>query len=324
MTLNLPTPTERPLTIAARRPDQHPALVYLASLAPGSKPTMVDALNKIAALVTNDQQDLVSFPWAQLRYEHTQAIRALLAERYAAATANKMLAALRRVLKEAWRLKQITADDYAAAVDIKTIKGSKPDAATGRALHGGELRSLLQLCLQDEGPAGIRDAAIISIAYACGLRRAEIVGLDLSHVDREQAALTILGKGNKTRVVPIDRDGGAWDALMDWIEKRGSVPGPLFLRVLKNNAIKFDRLTPQTVYYIYSQRGNAAGIKKFSPHDLRRTFAGDLLDEGTDLVTVQKLMGHSNPATTAGYDRRGERAKRDAVRRLHVPYRRKK
>ena len=83
------------------------------------------------------------------------------------------------------------------------------------------------------------------------------------------------------------------------------------------------RLTPQAVYHIQHTGATAAGVAIFSPHDLGRAFAGDLLDAGVALATVQKLMGHSDANTIARYDRRGERAKRQAVRLLHVPYQRR-
>ena len=82
-----------------------------------------------------------------------------------------------------------------------------------------------------------------------------------------------------------------------------------------------DGLTAQTVYDVLARRADQAGVKKFSPHDLRRTFAGDLLDAGADLATVQKLMGHANANTTAAYDRRDAKAKKAAVNKLHIPYR---
>ena len=70
------------------------------------------------------------------------------------------------------------------------------------------------------------------------------------------------------------------------------------------------------------QSGTQTKLTASQPGDLRQTLAGDLLD-GVDLATVQSLMGHSNANTTARYDRRGERAKRDGVKLLHVPYRKR-
>src|SRR5438132_3910113 len=93
-----------------RRPDEHPAAVYLARLAPGSRRTMAAALETIAGLLTSNRCNVQTLDWSSLRYQHTAAIRALLADLYAPATANKMLAALRGVLRESWRLGQVSAE----------------------------------------------------------------------------------------------------------------------------------------------------------------------------------------------------------------------
>jgi hypothetical protein len=93
--------------------DRHPVAVYLARLSPSSRRTMRAALNAIAALLSDDRCDAWSLDWAQLRYRHTTAVRAVLADgRYAPATANRHLAALRGVLKECWRLGYVTAEDF--------------------------------------------------------------------------------------------------------------------------------------------------------------------------------------------------------------------
>ena len=97
-----------------------------------------------------------------------------------------------------------------------------------------------------------------------------------------------------------------------------STARPLFVRIRRGGHIGIERLTDQAIYHIEATRAADAGVARFSPHDLRRTFAGDLLDAGVDLATVQSLMGHSNANTTARYDRRGERAKRDGVRLLRI------
>jgi len=296
--------------------DQNPARVYLASLAPGSVPTMAQALNTIAATAI-EGATLDSFPWAALRYQHTQAIRAQLASRYDAATANKMLSALRQALKRAWRLGQMTADEYMAAADLANVKGSKPDQAAGRALSLGELMALATSC-NDGTAAGARDAAILAVAYAGGLRRAEIVALTMDSFDAAAGVLTVHGKRNKSRTVPMQN--GALAALTDWLTVRGAHPGALFTRIGKGGKLTHEGMTTQAVYYIFAERAEQAGVREFSPHDMRRTFAGDMLDAGVDISTVQKLMGHANVTTTAGYDRRGERAKKEAAKRLHFPY----
>jgi site-specific recombinase XerD len=195
------------------------------------------------------------------------------------------------------------------------VKGSKPDQAAGRALTLGELMALVASC-NDGTKAGARDAAMLAVVYSCGLRRAEIVGLDLA--DYADGVLTVRGKRNKTRTVPIQN--GAAVALGDWLAIRGDEPGALFWRIRQNDNMTGERMTTQAVYCIFAARAEAANVKAFSPHDLRRTFAGDLLDAGADISTVQRMMGHANVATTAGYDRRGERAKKQAASKLHFPY----
>ena len=93
------------------------------------------------------------------------------------------------------------------------------------------------------------------------------------------------------------------------------------VRIRRGGDLGHEQLTDQAIYHIEATRAVEAGGARFSLHDLWRRFAGGLLDVGFDLAMVQSLMGHSNANTTARYERRGERAKRDGVKVLHVPYR---
>jgi len=302
--------------------DQQPALVYLAGLAPGSRRTMRQALDVMAGILTAGRCDHRTLPWGALRFQHAQAVRAVLMEQYAAATANKMLSALRQTLRMAWRLSYLSAEEYQRVADIKPVTGENPEAAAGRALSYGEWAALFAVCAADPGAAGVRDAALMALLKVCGLRRAEIAGLQLADYDPTLGSLRVQGKRNKTRIVPVE-DTGARDALSDWLYLRGTAPGPLFLRIRKGNRLVAKGLTDQGIYTILNKRGAQAGTTRFTPHDLRRTFAGDLLDAGADIATVQRLMGHASANTTSGYDRRGENAKRSAVKKLHVPYQRR-
>ncbi len=102
----------------------------------------------------------------------------------------------------------------------------------------------------------------------------------------------------------------------DWLEIRGTEPGPLLCPINKGGRMQMRHLCSDAVLKILKKRAEQAGVESFSPHDFRRTFCSDLLDAGVDIVTVQKLAGHASPVTTAKYDRRGEETKRRAVQKL--------
>jgi integrase len=180
------SPPARPISAAVSAPEapphqRHPALVYLARLSPGSRPTQRQALDTIAGLASGGRCDLQTIPWWELRYPTTQALRTALADRYAPATVNRHLAALRGVLREAWRLGYLSAEDYHRAADLKAVRGERLQA--GRSLSQGELRALFAACEVDSSPAGVRDAALLAVLYGAGLRRAEAVALELADYD---------------------------------------------------------------------------------------------------------------------------------------------
>lgn len=298
-------------------PNQHPALVYVARLAKGSRRTMRAALDTIAGALTDGSYSARDLPWHQLRYQHTQAVRSVLAERYAPSTANKHLAALRGVLKEAWRLGLIEAGDYQRATDLAAVSGEALPA--GRELSLGELTALFDACAQDPAAAGVRDAAILAVLYGGGLRRSELVTLNEADYDRESGAIIVrAGKGRKDRLVYAAGNGRR--ALDAWIAERGAAHGALFCPVRKGGRVTVRRMSDQAVVNALRKRARQAGVAGFSPHDLRRTFISHLLDRGADIATVQRLAGHANVTTTSRYDRRGERTKQQAAELLHVPY----
>jgi site-specific recombinase XerD len=211
----------------------------------------------------------------------------------------------------------------ARVASIPDVKGSRPQV--GRHVPYGELDALLRACANDHTAAGVRDGAIIAMGAATGMRRFELAGMALADFQvRDQATgegvLTIRGKGDKARAV--DLCNGAYAVLADWLAIRGHDPGPLFYAVRRGGHVQRGQgLTTEALAQLLEKRRQQAGIaKRLTWHDLRRTLAGDLLDAGSDVVTVQKILGHSSPVTTASYDRRPEETRRRALRGRHVPY----
>lgn len=335
-------PSESPALIVpvTVRNDENPVRVYLGRLtSANSRRTMGRALDIIADLLTGglpDQLDadgnimhgakaaLLGAAWGQLRYQHTAKLRADLMGLYSASSANTYLSALRGVLKEAWRLGYMSADDYQRAIDLQNVNAEM--LPSGRDLAEGEIKALIQACLNDRNMvAGIRDAALIAVLYA-GARRSEAVKLTLDDYDPASGQLTIRsGKGRKARTTYVDPGGQM--ALEDWLMLRGDAPGALFLKVRQNGKIvpfvQGQHLTSQAVYNMLLKRGKQAGLANFSPHDFRRTVIGDLLDAGVDIATVARMMGHADVKTTKRYDRRPEQIKRTAAGKIRLPYQRR-
>ena len=291
----------------------HPAAVYLRSLSPGSKPTMTTALNAIASLLSNGQCDLYTLDWSAIKYRHTAAVRASLLERYAPATASKIMCAFRRVLDEARKLGLMSAADYANAIDLPGIRDTRK--LRGRALSQSEITALMGVCAKDGSKLGARDAALIAILRGAGLRRGEAVKLNVRDFNPETGGLEInRAKGGKSRLVYLP--SVAITHVEHWLDVRGRRPGAILCPIRKGGKLEFRHLSSQAVLKVLQKRAKEAGVASFSPHDFRRTFCSDLLDAGVDIVTVQKLAGHADPTTTAKYDRRGEEIKRKAVQKL--------
>jgi integrase len=308
--------------------DRHPALVYLASVAPGTRPSVRSGLQVIAEVLSGGRCDLYTMPWAALRAQHTMAVRAALGSRYAHGTANKLLAYVKGVLRAAWQLDLIDTEAYHRARDIRPVRGES--LPRGRAIKQGELRALLDACYhawqedKHRSPIHMRDAALIAVLYGSGLRRAEAAALNVADYDPESGALRIrAGKGNKARLAYTSE--GERARLGAWLRARAAgAPGAersgaLFCPVLRGGHVRIRHMDPRTILEALQRRAREAGVEHLTPHDLRRTMISDLLDAGADLATVQRLAGHSGPGTTSRYDRRGEKTRAKAAELLHVP-----
>lgn len=303
-----------PLENVAHRDVQY-ANAYLASLAAGpSRSTTESALRVVARDFFGCEPD--EMPWTALRAEDVGWLRAQLAERRAPATANKLLAAVRGVLLAAWRSNAIDTDTYHRTIDAaKSVKGSRLPA--GRALTPDEVQRLFAAC-NDGTHSGLRDAAALALMLGCGLRRSETVAIDMADLDLPNAETEVLGKGNKERTAYPP--SGTLHAVTAWVAARGDVDGPMLCPVLVSGRIIAGRgISTTAIAQRLEKRCFSAGVARCTPHDLRRTFVSGSLDAGLDLAVVQRLAGHASPATTAIYDRRGERAARQAVAKLIVP-----
>ena len=143
-----------------------------------------------------------------------------------------------------------------------------------------------------------RDHAIIELLYSSGLRLAELSGLNLTDIDLKEASITVTGKGNKTRYLPVGKQ--AISALKIWLKHRQEIASTdlpaMFLSVYSK------RLSPRGIQDRLKKISIRQGMqRRVHPHMLRHSFASHMLESSGDLRAVQELLGHQNISTTQVY-----------------------
>jgi len=313
--LGLPTITQEPLA--------DPVYAYIDSLSPASQEAVWKRLRTVARLFAIP--DPATFPWHHLRAAQVARIRQRLMQPYgpthkraAPATVNLTLAVLRGIAREARNANAMSDEEYRRICEVKADKGER--LPRGRSVPKGELTALVRACARDTSAAGARDAAMLAALYTGGLRRSELAALALDDYTPAPPALRVLhGKNDKQRAVPIPASAGA--ALDRWLEVRGREPGALFVPIDQAGRIAGDGkgMSAHAIYKMLNKRAKQAGVPPLTPHDMRRTFVGDLLSAGNDISAVQRMAGHASVTTTQRYDRRGDEVMRRAADTLHFP-----
>ena len=292
-----------------------PSAFYLSGLSKGSIRTTEAALIKVARFFGGEGH--LDFPWWNLTSLDLQTLRTYLEATYAPAYGNKILAAVYGVFTSCYQDYRLMSKDDAGLRVRKISQDFRTEfpQSQGRALPQQDLSRLL-----DSFPSsllGVRDRAIVAL-FLGGLRRSEVSHLLLGNFDRGSGEVFIYqAKGNKSRESYLPPR--AKQFVIEWLELRGDADGSLVCRLNKSGAIDPEqRLGEQSLYDVVKRSARVAGLGDLKPHDLRRSVASGLLDQGVDVSTVAKLLGHASIQTTIGYDRRGEDSKIKAMENFGV------
>ena len=287
---------------------------YICGLAPSGRRGITSLLNRSASILKRGA-DAASYPWEQLSFAAVAKVRAALLDGgYAVSSVNMALSALRGIAQTAFNLNSLEADTLARIRAVKRVNGD--NQRKGRALSREEVRALIQAAKRH--PQRIRccrDVAIVMTLCGAGLRAGELVNLERR--DYDNGILTVRqGKGRKYREIHV---AAAVDkAIRAWIKDSGAKEAgdALFNRIQRNGRVACQPLTTTGLTGILEQLQHDAGITRFTPHDMRRTFITRLLEQDVDINTVRQLAGHSDISTTTRYDCRGDKVKVRASRRI--------
>ena len=167
----------------------------------------------------------------------------------------------------------------------------------------------------DDDAIHLRDWALLELLYATGVRVGEVVGADLADADLSERTIRVVGKGDKERVVPFGRPAEL--ALRAWLD-RGR---PQLVQPTSPKAVflgrRGGRLDQRQARAVVHQAAALAGVDDVAPHALRHTAATHLLEGGSDLRSVQEILGHSSLATTQRYTHVSAERLRSAFQQAH-------
>lgn len=250
----------------------------------------------VSAYITDIRQ---FFVWAKISIVaniNLDCINAYLLELkkrdYQKRSINRKLAALSSFMKYFHRRGDL-AESYSGLLEFNKCKKVLP-----KPLSKQKLKKIFQNIYQDKQQENIyllRDFIMMKFLYYCGLRVSELVDLKRTDVNIEQSYIKILGKGLKERLVPFSQEFRI--DLQSYFQNISSVHSK-FMFSKKNGK----PLTRQRIWEILKKWSGLAGvIGKVSPHNLRHSFATNLLENDVDLRFIQELLGHSNISTTEIY-----------------------
>ncbi len=198
---------------------------------------------------------------------------------------------------------------YLARHDVKTMAPEKIELAKAgqrvvEFLDGSDLSRLLEAPLKSKNPevVRLRDKAILELLFSTGLRVSELVNLNRDSLNLDKDEFTIIGKGNKPRVVFMSDTARYW--LKEYLNKRQDASMDLFIAHDRASKGRKDEkgLTARSVERLVNKYRRQAGItKRVTPHTMRHSFATDLLSNGADIRSVQSMLGHSSITTTQIY-----------------------
>ncbi len=295
----------------------HPVLVWLAGLGASSRPSMLAALRRaLMAFSPAVARDPFGFDWAGFNHAGMLRAKVWLEGKGSPASRNLSLTALRGCARASWQLRLISVDELERIRSVQNYKHAG-ETEKGRWVPRADRARLFRL--ESVHPViAARDRALLGLLLGGGLRRAESVSLKRTDVHLSDALILVVGKGGRVRRVPMS--GPVAVAVAGWLALLPSAYQHIFPQVSRSGRFLQDRaITGGAVAELLRRRTARAGIAPVRPHDLRRSCASDCLEAGIDVLAVQELLGHANPATTLKYDLRGVKARRAAVEAVYVP-----